>query len=75
MDDVIVDSLAPVIVEGQIPMALTTQLFAQHFGCKVVLPLETFLGKVLGIDDALIFGIAVKLGNLGARPAVLGDVA
>lgn len=68
-------SLAPVIVEGQIPMALATQLFAQHFGRKLVLPLETLFGKVLRVDDALIFGIAVELGHLGARPAVLGDVA
>lgn len=69
------NSLAPVIVEGQIPMALTTHLFAQHFGRKLILPLETLLGKVLRVDDALIFGIAMELGHLGARPAVLGDVA
>lgn len=56
-------------------MTFSGDLCAQHFAHELVLALQTLLGEILGINDALVLGVGMELGHLGSGPTVLGDIA
>lgn len=56
-------------------MAFSVHLSTQHLGGELVLALQTFVGEILSVDDALVLWIGMELGHLGSRPSVLGYIA
>lgn len=66
---------SPVVEKRQVPVTFSGDLWAQHLAHELVLALQTLLGEILGINDALVLGVGMEFGHLGSGPTELGDVA